>query len=439
MTKAEAQTNDSPFLSGNYAPVHDELTFERVDVIGKLPDALAGTYYRNGPNPIFPAQPYHWFDGDGMIHAVTVQGGKASYRNRFVQTVGLREETAAGKSLYPGIYGGPPFKNAANTALAWHADKLLALWEGGEPYRLAPGTIDTEGAYDFDGAWDVPFTAHPKIDQTTGEMVVFGYDQLNLPHMHYGVVDALGQVVHKIPVHLPHPVMMHDFAITRHFSVFLDLPEVYVPGKGLEFKPELGARLGVIPRHGQASDIRWFKVKPCWVFHVANAYEVRDSIVLIGSRYEQYPRLGAAVDRAQLYRWTLNLESGAVQEEAIGEHYGDFPRVDDRRAGQPTRFTYISLDRAQGQQSGVAKCDTETGAAQVYHHGPGRAGGEMEFVPRPGGEREDDGWVMGLVYDSSTNRSELVVLAAADMTPVARVMIPARVPFGFHGLWVARS
>ena len=143
---------DDPFLRGNYAPLLIEGEAFDLPIEGELPRELHGTLYRNGPNPQFaPRGRYHWFDGDGMIHAFRLRDGRASYRNRWVRTARFAHERAAGEALFGGIAdlasgdlrvaGTPP--NAANTNIVWHAGRLLALWEGGPPHALDPVTLET--------------------------------------------------------------------------------------------------------------------------------------------------------------------------------------------------------------------------------------------------------------------------------------------------------
>ena len=176
---------DNPYLQGLYAPtVHESCSFD-LHVEGELPKGLFGAYVRNGPNSVFePRNPYHWFDGDGMVHAVYFREGKASYRSRLVPTTGLRKETGQGKALWNGIMG--PLnepgmdlraKDTANTDVVWHNGKLFALWYlCGEPYTLDPLTLDPTGVDDFGGKRQTTISAHPKVDERTGEMVWFTLD-----------------------------------------------------------------------------------------------------------------------------------------------------------------------------------------------------------------------------------------------------------------------
>jgi carotenoid cleavage dioxygenase-like enzyme len=450
----------SPFLEGNYAPVREEVTADDLPIVGKVPEGLEGLFVRNGPNPQFPPRnAYHWFDGDGMLHGVRLQGGKASYRNRYVRTEGWREENRAGKALYDGLLGMPDlqkvaqgkdgYKNTANTALVWYNGQLLALWEGGAPHALRVPSLETVGPYTFGGKLRHACTAHPKIDPATGELLFFGYQPV-APYLQYSVADAKGILKRTTPIELPRPVMMHDFAITARHTLFLDLPLVFTFTRLLQrkspfgYEPEYGARIGVLPRHGKGSDIRWFAVQPGVVFHTLNAHEEGDEVVLYACRLRGFPaeltppeQMSAAESKAYgavLYRWRLDLKTGKVTEGPLDEVPADFPRINETQTGRKTRFGYLMPLKMDAH----LKVDLEKGTQQRHELGKGRLGGECVFVPRPGGKGEDDGWLLGYVYDQTTNRSELLILDAQDFTakPVARVLLPTRVPFGFHGTWI---
>jgi carotenoid cleavage dioxygenase len=448
----------SPFLQGNFAPVREETTSENLRVIGKLPEGLEGMFVRNGPNPQFaPKGAYHWFDGDGMLHGLRIQGGKASYRNRYVRTAGFEEEKRAGKSLYEGLMGMPDFlkmaqgepgyKNAANTALVWHNGKLLALWEGGAPHEIRVPDLSTVGLCNFGGQLKHPFTAHPKVDVATGEMHFFGYGA-GKPFVRYSVLDKAGKLIHSTGIEVPRPVMMHDFAVTHRYALFLDLPETFsfegiLKGEPLlKFDPSNGARVGVLEKKAEGKTIRWFEVKPGYMFHTLNAWETGDEVILYGCRMKEFPAAldttpqeGMARDHQSVfYRWAFNLKTGGVKEGPVHDVGCDFPRVDDRLLGLPTRYGYtmkLTMD-------GFLKYDLDKGAHEEHKHGKNRFGGEGVFVPRPGAKAEDDGWLLTFVHDEGENRSELVVLEtqAFSRPPVARILLPARVPYGFHGTWL---
>src|SRR5215468_7750660 len=277
----ERESQQNPFLQGNFAPWRLEGDAVDLEVTGEIPRDLNGTFYRNGPNPAYePRGRYHWFDGDGMIHAIALRDGRASYRNRWVRSRGLGEEREAGRALYPGLLdigGGevPQFKNTANTNIVAHAGKLLALMEAALPTELALCTLETVGPYDFGGKLAGPMTAHPKLDPETGEMVFFGYSVLP-PYLRFHVADAQGRLVRSEEIEVPVPTMMHDFLVTRDHVLFMVCPAVFrleELEKGrppLRWEPELGTRIGVMPRKGGARDVVWFDADPCYVFHPLN-------------------------------------------------------------------------------------------------------------------------------------------------------------------------
>ncbi|MFM7150548.1 MAG: carotenoid oxygenase family protein [Gemmataceae bacterium] len=451
---------NSPFLQGNYAPVREEVTAENLKVIGKLPAEMDGMFVRNGPNPQFPPRnAYHWFDGDGMLHGVRVRDGKADYRNRYLRTEGWREEHAAGKALYNGLLGMPDLKklalgqdghkNTANTALVWYDGKLLALWEGGAPHAVKVPSLETLGKHTFGGKLRHACTAHPKVDPVTGEFLFFGYQPVQ-PYLQYSVADANGVILRTTPIELTRPVMMHDFAVTEKHSLFLDLPVLFTFKRLLQgqspfgYEPERGARVGILPRHGKGTEVKWFAIDPCYVFHTLNAHDEGDEVVLLACRMAGFPteitppeKLSDQAMRdtgAFLHRWRFNLKTGAVKQEALDDVAADFPRINETLTGKPARYGYLATLRWDA----LVKHDLTKGTCQRHSMGKGRSTGEGVFVPRRGGNSEDDGWLISYVFDASTNKSEMVVVDARDFTgePVARVLLPARVPFGFHGIWI---
>jgi carotenoid cleavage dioxygenase len=457
------------FLEGNFAPVREETTADNLKVIGKLPAEMDGMYVRNGPNPQFPPiGNYHIFEGDGMLHGVRVRNGKASYRNRYIRTEGWKEEKAAGKAVYPSVMdpidvkklfsGKKPFKNTGNTALVWHHGKLLALLEVAEPHEIKVPDLDTVGPYTFGGKLKHPFTAHPKVDPGTGEMLCFGYQPAIKPYVHYSVVNAKGEIVRTVPIDVPRSIMMHDFAVTPNYSVFMDLPETFslermLKGESaVKFEPEHGARFGILPRHGKREDMKWFEVGVCFVFHTLNAWEEGDEVVLVASRMKEFPavldfkpphptdarRKPVTEDVAAVpYRWRFNLKTGAVKEGPLDDLRSEFPRINESLTGKRTRYGYFA--RIGGDFfEGLIKYDFEKGTSEQHPFGKGRYGGEGLFVPKPGGKAEDDGWLVACVHDQAEGRSEVVVIDARDFraAPVARILIPTRVPYGFHAAWL---
>ena len=451
---------ESPFLQGFYAPLPGETQGERLRVEGKLPGHLRGSYLRNGPNPRFkPKGRYHWFDGDGMVHAVHLDPddarSPARYRCRFVRTAGLEEEERAGKSLFPGLMELPDlarvsrgmdgYKNSANTALVWHHDQLWALWEGGLPHRLDPKSLATLGADPLAGAWKGGFTAHPKIDPVTGDMVFFGYGPAK-PYLKVGILDRGGRLKAAREIDLPRSVMMHDFAITTDYALFLDMPQTFslanlAMGKGVfGWRPELGGRIGLIPRAG--GEPRWFPVSPGSVFHTLNAWQDGDTVTLVACRMPRFPSEvlageatePAAKDAPRLWRYEINLATSRVSEGPLDDPGSEMPRMREDRTTLRTRFAYtLRIDFG-----GWRKHDLVRNTTSRLDLPAGWRGGEAVFVPKPAGTAEDDGHLLALVQPPGDAPAHLWVLDASSFSaePVAKVHLPHRVPAGFHGCWL---
>ena len=456
-------TQANPYLDGNFAPVRQEITAQTLQVIGELPPDLSGMFLRNGPNPQYsPLGQYHWFDGDGMLHGVRIHNGRAEYRNRYVRTKGWQIEHEAGKAIWSGLLEPPqmdnpyaPTKNTANTALVWHAGTMLATWEGGAPYAIALPTLDPVGEYTYNGKLASSFTAHPKIDPMTGEMMFFGYS-FAPPYLQYGVVSSKGELLRTVPIELPMAVMMHDFAITENYTIFMDLPLTFSPSRMQKGKPPLmfesnrPSRFGIVTRHGDNSNIRWFETPACYVFHTLNAYEEGEEVVLIACRMNSTNVLmsedtASAKDDStpRLHQWRFNLNTGTVKETKIDSVASDFPRINENFLGRANRYGYTGRMAGSSMPlfDGIVKYDLNTNKSQTHEFGAGRYGGEAVFAPHPDGKDEDDGWLITFVYDREAETSELVIINAKDITfePAARVLIPQRVPYGFHGAWISSA
>ena len=452
----------SPFLSGLLTPVTDERDDRDLEVIGELPPGLQGMFVRNGPNPQFaPRGKYHPFDGDGMVHAVYLDEGRPRYRNRWVQSKGLGVERARGEALYGGlaeftvpdadvVAEGGLIKNTANTHTVRHGGKFLALLEACLPTELTRD-LDTVGEWDFDGKLTGAFTAHPKIDPVSGEMLFFGYQPFP-PYLRYHVVDANGVLAHSADIDLPNAVMMHDFVVTERWTVFFDSPAHFDAaammsgGSMVRWAPELGTRIGVMPRYGSGADVRWFDVDEQYVVHFFNAWD--DGADRIEVRAPRFARMPGAFEfdhptgREEPYpwSWTIDLAAGTITDAQTDDRSGEFPRVNDDLATRPTRYHYNAIPRTwelEFEFHGIVKYDGETGAATEHYYEPSEVSGEHVFAPDPDGRAEDDGWLLSFVTDRATDRTDLVVLDARDVAagPVARVRIPRRVPLGFHANW----
>nr|QCU55174.1 carotenoid cleavage dioxygenase [Camellia fraterna] len=487
------------YLAGNFGPVHDETPpCKDLTLQGYLPECLNGEFVRVRPNPKFtPVAGYHWFDGDGMIHGLRIKDGKATYVSRYVRTSRLKQEEFFGGSKFMKIgdlkgffgllmvnmqmlraklkvldvsYG----TGTGNTALIYHHGKLLALSEADKPYVLKvleDGDLQTLGMLDYDKRLAHSFTAHPKVDPFTGEMFTFGYSHTP-PYITYRVISKDGFMHDPVPITIPEPIMMHDFAITENYAIFMDLPLFFKPKEMVKenkliftFDATKKACFGVLPRYAKDELlIKWFELPNCFIFHNANAWEEGDEVVLITCRLEN-PDLdmvnGTVKEKLEnfgneLYEMRFNMKTGLASQRKLSAPAVDFPRVNESYTGRKQRFVYattldsiakvtgiIKFDLHAEPESGKTKLEVGGNIQGIFDLGPRRFGSEAIFVPRDPGitSEEDDGYLIFFVHDEVTGKSAVNVIDAKSMSadPVAVVALPHRVPYGFHALFVAEE
>jgi carotenoid cleavage dioxygenase len=458
--------SDDPHLRGSFAPVGREVNVADLPVVaGRIPADLRGVYMRNGPNPLFKPLSYTYpFDGDGMIHAVYLADGRARYRNRFVETRGLRAERRAGRALYGGVMqpvpvdpalvgadGDPgPFKNGAYINVMRHGGHLLALCEATTGYEM---TMELETIGEWRAGTDAPLElgAHNRRHPQTGALFALTYG-VEQPIVRFHQIDPAGDLVATFPVPLGAPTMIHDFVLTERHIVLLACPLVFdlkalESGQPmLQWRPQLGTRIGVVGLDGGPA--LWLDAAPFFVFHFANGFEAGNRIVM---DYVRHERLGFGPGQApsrppMLHRMTIDLASRRVSDDRVADLGVEFPRANDRREATRTRLVYAAtLTDSFGQKDApaatfntIVKADTETGDL-VRHDFGNKVVGEAVFVPRPRGAAEDDGYLAVFVFDPADGTSDFVLLDAAhvEQAPVAVVRLPQRVPQGLHGNWIA--
>lgn len=458
-------TSGNPFLQGAFAPVAEEVATSDLEVVaGAIPPDLRGAYMRNGPNPKYEPIAYAYpFDGDGMIHAVFFDNGRARYRNRFVRTRGLAVEDRAGRAVYGSLFhpvpvdpalvgsdGDPgPFKNGAFISVLRHGDHLLALSESAPAYEM---TMDLETRGEWRAGTDRPLElgAHNRRHPVTGALFAICYSvEEAVVTVHH--IDRSGRLVRSFPVHLAAPAMIHDFILTETHIVLLVGPAVFdmeAAMRGdpmLQWRPELGTRICVMSLEGD--NPVWLETEAFFVFHFANGFERGGEIVV---DYVRHSRLaldgkGNADTPPALHRLVLDLQARRVRDEALGTAPVEFPRIDDRLEARASRFVYVptitdSLDPAYRQRAAfncLLRVDMETAGVQRHDFG-NRIAGEPVFIPRPGGNAEDDGYIVTFLYDPRTDTSQLALLDARRIgdDPVALLRLPGRVPQGLHGNWI---
>jgi carotenoid cleavage dioxygenase-like enzyme len=447
---------------------------------GRLPPGLRGTLYRNGAGRLgrgdVPVG--HWFDGDGAVLAVRFDETGATGTYRYVHTAAFEEEERAGQLLY-GNYGmlAPgslwnrwqrPLKNAANTSVLALSDRLLALWEGGQPHALDLTSLETRGLDDLAGpagqlADGAPFSAHPKRDPQTGAIYNFGVS-IGYPHATLRLYrcDPEGRLRQQGSFRLDGVPFVHDFALCGRYLVFL-VPPVRVAllplllglrsySESMRWLPKLGTSILVFDRDTMELVARG-ETDPWFQWHFGNGAEYNGDdarIVLDFARYPDFAvnRLLAEVvqgeirtpARAALWRLTLDPRRAAVLDlTPLCERSLEFPVVAPDVVGRPWRRTFFVT---QGGDSGdvnelfhnLACFDHPTGTLTEAELGQGRYPSEALIAQDSDAPRR---WLLSVVYDSEEHASEVWVFDAdrLDERPACVLGLPSVVPLSFHGTW----
>jgi carotenoid cleavage dioxygenase len=443
---------DSPFLVGIHAPMTSELTIADLAVTGTIPPALNGRYLRMGANPVKPEHAgHHWFLGDGMVHGIGIGDGRAQwYRNRWIRS--RLAAAALGEQAAPGPRRGR--NDTVNTNIVGIGNRAFAVVEAGSFPVEVSGNLDEQRYNPFEGTLEGAFSGHPHHDPLTGEYHAIAYDGSIWDTVRHVVVSADGRVVRDVPIPVMDGPCIHDSGFTRRFVIVLDLPVTFsmravLGGHAFPFRwnPAHQARVGLLSRQGEADDIIWCNMEPCFAFHVANAFDDEDGkVVLDVIAYDtMFASAASGLDAlGRFERWTVDPAERRVDRRVIDETPQEFPRIDERRFGQRYRIAYTVSVPPDGnpQLTGATrlyKHDLETGGRQVHDFGDGHLPGEFVFVPREDACGEDEGWLIGLVVNTADETTDFVILDAQsfDADPVAVVRLPHRIPPGFHGNWFA--
>lgn len=447
---SEADTlSPNPYLNGIHAPMRQEVTLQNLSVTGTIPAALNGRYLRMGPNPMAPnPAKYHWFAGDGMIHGIRIEDGQAVwYRNRWIRS------EAVTKALGEVRTEGPRHVfDTVNTNVVGFAGKVLGVVEAGSTPVEIGDLLETRRYTDFDGTLHGSFTAHPHVDPLTGEMLGICYDVSKWTSVRYVVITPDGRTRREVKIPVKHGPMIHDSAFTQRFAIILDLPVTFslkAAASGYNFPYRWNkshkARVGLLPREGDAKDIIWCPIDPCYVFHAVNSYDAADGTVILDvvvhDRMFANSTAGPDSLRTGLERWILDPSTRAVEQIVLDATPQEFPRPDERLLGQPYRYAYTMALTSPFVGTGLFKHDLLNGTRETHDFSPHRHPCEFTFAPAYAEAEEDEGWLIGFVIDTASETTDLVILDARNFSgaPQASIHIPHIVPTGFHGNWIQNA
>jgi carotenoid cleavage dioxygenase-like enzyme len=484
-----ASGTPEPSFARRATPLRFNASIDDCEVVGKIPDDIDGAFYRVGYEwyypPRFPDDAI--LNADGYISMFRIKDGRVHYRGRWVETHRLQQLRKAGRQLY-GYYRNPytddpsvadpsrpNLRTVANTAPLVHGGKLFALKEDGLPHRIDPNTLETLGPWDFDGAYrSQTFTAHPKIDPVTGEMISFGYEATGLASddLWIYIHDRDGRVKREIRTKVPYVSVIHDMAITQKyilipFGGYVTSPERLHQGKvHWGWDATQPSYIGVIPRDGEGRDMRWFKGPLRCMMHTLNAQDEKDGTITLyapfwdGNFFPFFPNVDGspfnpALARAFIRRITIDPRSrrdGYREEVLWPGPVNDLGKVDPQVMSLPTRYFFTSygdperpFDRARIGEDAPASAtncygrfDVATGRIDSFFAGPVHGLQEVSFVPRKGGA-EGEGYLVGVAENFAERRGELVIVDAQRPGDgeIARVLLPFRLSPQVHGIWAS--
>jgi carotenoid cleavage dioxygenase-like enzyme len=479
---AAHQTNGKTWAKALVQPAQEFGPTKLPVLAGAIPEGLQGSLYRNGPARLTRGsqQVGHWFDGDGAILRVHFTNSGATGVYRYVQTAGYQTEEQAGELRWGGYGMLPPgavwerfrqpLKNAANTSVLALPDKLLALWEGGQPHALDLQTLETFGLDDLQGLEDnLSYSAHPKRDPQTGEIFNFGVTlgRENLLQIYRS--DRTGRIQVKAAIPLEGTPLIHDFVLAGPYLVFLIPPVRMQPlpvllklksfSDALTWKPEKGTQVMVIDRE-TLTVVSRSEAPPWFQWHFGNGYVDQDGNVVSDLvRYEDFQTnqflkevaTGHTQTSAKgtLWRLRINPQSGNISHlEQVLDRSCEFPVVNPQEVGQANRYTYLSIhpvgvDIAQELFGAIARFDYQTNS--LTEANLGNQCYPMEPIYAPDAHNPRRGWIITVVFDSAGkafqsenhNCSEVWIFDAEhlDDSPVCRLGLPSVIPLGFHGTW----
>ena len=474
-SKSGHTSPDLPLWSRSLAQPATEFGPTSLPVVeGQIPAGLRGTLYRNGPGRLQRSgqRVDHWFDGDGAILAVHFTEAGATGLYRYVQTEEFQAEEQANQYLYSGYgqrapgpfwnrWGSQP-KNAANTSVLALPDKLLALWEGGQPHALNLETLETQGLDNLGSLKSAQtYSAHPKCDPQTGDLYNFGVIYGPRSHIQLYRSDATGQIRQQGKIPLERVALVHDFVLAGPYLIFLIPPVVLklVPilfgtqsfSDALQWQPQHGTQIIVVDRK-TLKEVSRCETDPWFQWHVGNGFAADDGSVVID--YVRYPNFdtnqwlqevvsGCPKTPAAGFLWRLRIDSAAgkvIANEQQLDLECEFPITAAHEVGQPHQSLYLASQsqpnaKVEENFDSIARFDSETGKLTLAQFSSGCY--PVEPIPVSHPDHPNRGWMLTVVFDGNRDQSMVQIFDAQqlDAGPVCVLELPEVVPIGFHGTW----
>lgn len=470
--------NISPNFTRPSSSFKLEATIYDCDVDGQIPSDLNGAFYRVGPDPQYPLAPGNIpFDGEGHVGMFRIRNGRCDYRTRMVKNERWLAQDKAGRNLFP-MYRNPDMddesvrglsRSTANTHIINHRNYLLALKEDSPPSALDLLTLETVvPSYTFDDQLpSKTFTAHPKVDSETGNMVAFGYEAKG----HGSDVVSMfeftpqGALVWNAEIRVPYIGLLHDFAVTRDFIVFYVIPlefdQAQMDRGGIHWawngnRPTF---FGFVRRGGDGSDVQWIQGPTRSATHVMGAFNDSELLYVdvemsMGNPFPFMPHNDGTswspqTGTSHITRLSVDLSRRRPREYGIEQlypHVGALPRQDDRYNTAPYRYGFLNcpnphVESGRGGAT-LTRFDHQTRTDTYFDFGTSASLAEACFAPRNANAREGEGYLMAVKTNNDENgRGDLVIMDAEHLAdgPVATVRLPIRATGQIHGWWVPEA
>lgn len=472
----------NPIFSAPFAhPFRAEVDIYDCEVDGEIPADINGAFYRVQPDFIYPPTYANDipFNGDGNVSMFRFANGHVDFKCRYVRTQRYKAQTAARKALY-GTYRNrdtddPSVRDlsggTANTNLIFHAGKLFAMKEDSPPVQLDPNTLETlDDYYTFGGKLKAQtFSAHPKIDYATGEMINICYEAKGngSRDVCFVGVDKSGEINWEAWIEAPYAGMLHDFAITENFIAFLVIPmavnmeQMKQGGVHFAWDSTLPTWFGVMRRGGDGSDLRFFKGPERSATHVMNSFCDGDKLYVDmdmseGNQFPFFPMLHEKFDfkraAGRITRLTVDLSKNeeTYNMDVMYPEICVLPRTDERYWGHHYNVGFMPvtdltrpMDDSLTGNTGLVlntwtRLDHNRKKSTSFYAGNTTSLQECQFIPRSKDAPEGSGYLVGLANRHVEQRSDLIILDAEHMDegPVATVKLPIKLRNGVHGHYV---